>query len=255
MRKRLLFLPLITTVVLMSGCASSSTVEETHPEGYVDVSTFEKKDDTRFALYLPEKGFIDISEYVLDYAESKVMVSDKIINGVFDMTQMNRDNSQDETVFIEYDDEDGNLLQLQENGTGIVYNGNVLNSAEPLEKDGDSLKISLTDLIFAMGYQKMDQSVLGDIFFVTVYKSFDDPTVTIPIFSGDEIEDIAELNFMSIATSSDAAPESETEIDETVEQVPVEPEFSGETVTETEELTEDVSYIVEETTEGAEDAQ
>lgn len=238
MRKRILILPVLAAAAIISGCANKNTIEETHPEGYRDVAAFEKEDDTRFALYLPEKGFIDITAHVLDYADSKVMVSENIITDVFEMTKMNREAASDEVSFIEYEDEEGNLLQLQDGGTGIVYNGKTLNSAEPMEKADGKLKISLTDLIFAMGYQKMDQSIMGDIFFVTVYSNFDDPVVTIPVGADGLIEDIYALNYM-VATASDAVSvedasvteESETAEDNAISEETAETEITADDMT------------------------
>ena len=216
--RKLSFLPITIACLLFAGCASQETIETPKPLGYQDVSEFKAEKDSSYALYTPEKGFIDISSYVNDVKDGTIYVKSSILTDEMGFEKMNRDSGQDEVEMMEFVDGDTNLLQFQVDGLGIVYNGTVLETAENMTKDGEDLIIPLNDLLFSMGYIKVNQSLISDTLVSLAYRGFDDPSVEIPI---DESGNIIYGSF--VATPSDASrpisenidlTSSETSIDE-----------------------------------------
>lgn len=112
--------------------------------------------------------------------------------------------------YAEFEDENGMLLQLEENGYNVIFNGKIVASDSKIEKlDSGEYSVSLRDVVFAIGYSRVDVTRDG--------------------------------NTLTFEVVDENAPKEDVRVEEPT--IPEETESAEETVAETESVGEiDASY-------------
>ena len=236
MKKKYLIIPALVAMSLCA-CNQATTVTETTVAAENTVDGFSYDNDTMYTLYLPEQGFVDITKYIVTGDTPDIYVTSNILTDVFGYKTLNRDNGNEESeiTYREFQDSEENLLQLEENGTSIIHNGNARYCAQPMKVDGDHLDIKLLDLIIGLGYEKMDQSSSNNNIITIAYRSAMDPTmelvydnegnlITDPVMAEEYVASMSNAIADMEETVSETEAETEaTQIEETAVPEETEP--------------------------------
>ena len=214
MKKKYIILPALLAMCL-TACAQTNTVTETTAVAENTIDGIAYDADTKYTLYIPEKGFVDISKYLVDGDTPDIYVKGTILSDLFGFKALSRENGEEgEVSYLEYQNDAGDLLQIEENGDTIVHNGNIRYCAQDVKvgEDGQPI-IKLLDLLVGVGYERMEQSSSNNNIITIAYRSATDPSLNLVYDeNGDLIMDeaLAEDYLASMSNAMAAAGVTET---------------------------------------------
>ena len=241
MKKKYIILPALLAMCLTACTQTNTTTETTTAVAENTIDGLAYDSETRYTLYVPEKGFIDISKYLVDGDTPDIYVSGNIISDVFGFKILQRDNGGEdsEVTYLEYQNEAGDLLQIEENGDTIIHNGNVRYCAQNVKvgEDGQPV-IKLLDLLVGIGYERMEQSSSNNNIITIAYRSATDPTLNLVYDENGELitdKALAEAYLASMSNAMAAAGVTETETQEGTESAEAVEETAESVTEETEE--------------------
>ena len=241
MKKKYIILPALLAMCLTACTQTNTTTETTTAVAENTIDGLAYDSETRYTLYVPEKGFIDISKYLVDGDTPDIYVSGNIISDIFGFKPLERDNGGEdsEVTYLEYQNEAGDLLQIEENGDTIIHNGNVRYCAQNVKvgEDGQPI-IKLLDLLVGIGYERMEQSSSNNNIITIAYRSATDPTLNLVYDENGELitdKALAEAYLASMSNAMAAAGVTETETQEGTESAEAVEETAESVTEETEE--------------------
>lgn len=241
MKKKYIILPALLAMCLTACTQTNTTTETTTAVAENTIDGLAYDSETRYTLYVPEKGFIDISKYLVDGDTPDIYVSGNIISDILGFKPLERDNGGEdsEVTYLEYQNEAGDLLQIEENGDTIIHNGNVRYCAQNVKvgEDGQPI-IKLLDLLVGIGYERMEQSSTNNNIITIAYRSATDPTLNLVYDENGELitdKALSEAYLASMSNAMAAAGVTETETQEGTESAEAVEETAESVTEETEE--------------------